>query len=79
MHVERFTFPTEVNQTAGHGGGDAGLMNSFLAAIRGEQAPLTTARDALESHLLGFAAEGARVGNQTVDMNDFREKTIGDL
>ena len=79
MHIERFTFPTEVDQTAGHGGGDAGLMNSFLAAMRGEQAPLTTARDALESHLLGFAAEGARVGNQTVDMNDFREKTIGDL
>jgi len=71
--VERFTFPTEVDQTSGHGGGDAGLMQRFVGAMRGEQAPLTSARDALESHLMAFAAEEARLQHKTVDMNGYRK------
>ncbi len=72
LNGERFTFPSEVNQTAGHGGGDAGLMASFVKAMRGEVEPLTSARDSLESHLMGFAAEASRLGNQTVAMDKFR-------
>jgi hypothetical protein len=45
--------------------------------MRGEMPPLTSAHDALESHLMGFAAEAARVAEKTVDMIVFREKTIG--
>jgi hypothetical protein len=71
--VERFTFPTEVNQSTGHGGGDAGVMQSFVQAMRGEQAPLTTAHDSLESHLMAFAAEASRVADKTVDMAQFRK------
>jgi len=51
-------------------------MNTFIQAMRGEQTPLTSARDSLESHLMAFAAEGARLGNVMVDMDQFREKSI---
>ena len=71
--VERFTFPTEVDQTSGHGGGDAGLMQRFVGAMHGEQAPLTSARDALESHLMAFAAEDARLEQRTIDMRGYRQ------
>ena len=72
--VERFTFSTEVDQTSGHGGGDAGLMRRFVGAMRGEQAPLTSARDALESHLMAFAAEEARLGRETLDLDAYRKR-----
>ena len=71
-HVDRYTFPSEVDQTSGHGGGDAGLLQRFVEAMRGQEPPLTGARDSLESHLMAFAAEGARLGNVTVNMQDFR-------
>jgi len=74
--VQRFTFPSEVERNSGHGGGDAGLMQRFVAALRGEQAPLTSARDALESHLMAFAAEAARVADRTVDMTEFRNNLM---
>ncbi len=58
----------------GHGGGDTGLMEAFEQAIRGENSQhLTTARDALESHLLAFAAEEARLSGKVVDMRAYRE------
>jgi predicted dehydrogenase len=58
----------------GHGGGDHNLMSDFLAALRGEIPPLTTARASLESHLLAFAAEEARHQQCVVDMTDFRSR-----
>jgi len=70
--IQLFTFPTEVDQYAGHGGGDAGLMRQFVEAMHGEQIPLTVSRDALESHLMAFAAEEARLGKKTIDMAAFR-------
>ena len=60
--------------TSGHGGGDHGLMADFLAALRGEMAPLTGARTSLESHLLAFAAEEARQTRTVVDMPAFRTR-----
>ncbi|MFN2302733.1 MAG: Gfo/Idh/MocA family protein, partial [Anaerolineales bacterium] len=65
--IERFTFPSAVDQTAGHGGGDAGLMAGFVAALQDERIELTSARDALESHLLAFAAEEARLNQKVMD------------
>jgi predicted dehydrogenase len=57
----------------GHGGGDDGLMRAFVAALRGERAGvLTSAREALASHLMAFAAEQARVREEVVDMEAFR-------
>jgi predicted dehydrogenase len=60
---------------SGHGGGDFGIMRSFVQALRGEQPPLTSARESLESHLLAFAAEESRLGGgASVDMADFRQR-----
>jgi predicted dehydrogenase len=70
--LERYTFPSEVDQTAGHGGGDSGLMRQFVRVIRGEKPPLTSARDSLESHLMAFAADEARIENKCIDMNQYR-------
>ncbi len=70
--LERYTFPAEVDQTAGHGGGDSGLMRQFVKAMRGEKQPLTSARDSLESHLMAFAADEARIESKTIDMEHFR-------
>ena len=51
----------------GHGGGDEGLMRAFVAAVRGDRAALrTSAREALASHLVAFAAERARTSGETV-------------
>jgi predicted dehydrogenase len=69
--VTRFRFPSEVDQTAGHGGGDAGLMRHFVQALRGEAPPLTSARDSLESHLMAFAAEQSRLAGKMIDMPMF--------
>jgi predicted dehydrogenase len=59
---------------SGHGGGDHGLIADFLAAVRGEIPPLTSARASLESHLLAFAAEEARRQQVVVNMPDFRRR-----
>ena len=71
---EKLSFPTVVDRTSGHGGGDAGLMQRFVAAMRGEISPLISARDALESHLMAFAAEEARLESKVIRMKDFRDK-----
>ena len=54
-----------------HGGGDVGLMRDFAACLRGDTPPRSEAADALESHLLGFAAEAARRGATVVDVTRF--------
>jgi predicted dehydrogenase len=59
---------------AGHGGGDEGIMADFVAVLRGEKAPLTDARTSLESHLLAFAAEEARLEHTVIEMTGFRRK-----
>jgi predicted dehydrogenase len=71
--VERFTFPTVVDNTSGHGGGDAGVMRAFVQALRGQHAPLTHAEDALESHILGFTAEAARLGEVSVVLEKVKQ------
>lgn len=61
----------------GHGGGDHRLMAGFLQTLRdGTRAPLTDARAALESHLLAFAAEEARLTGGSVDMEAFRKRAL---
>lgn len=58
---------------SGHGGGDFGIVRSFVQALRGTAPPLTTARESLESHLLAFAAEESRLHGTVVDMPAFRQ------
>ena len=58
----------------GHGGGDRALLEAFLKSITGDgKSALSLADQALESHLLAFAAEVSRLGKQVVDMRQFRE------
>jgi len=69
--VERSYMPHAYGQ--GHGGGDAGLMRAFYRAlINRQQPPLTTARASLESHLLAFAAEQARLSGEVIHMETYR-------
>lgn len=57
----------------GHGGGDEGLMRAFVGAIQGDRgAVLTSAREAVASHLMAFAAEQSRLAGTAVDMEAFR-------
>ena len=47
-----------------HGGGDHRLFAGFLASLRGDAAPLTSARESLTSHRMAFAADrSSRDGN----------------
>ncbi len=59
---------------SGHGGGDPGLINSFIGSLRlGREKPLTSAKASLESHLMAFAAEEARITNRVIQMEEFKK------
>ncbi len=65
--------PIVARDSSGHGGGDYGILRSFLAALRGQpDADSSTARESLESHLLAFAAEESRLNKTVIDMDEFR-------
>src|SRR5712692_6483697 len=69
--TERIAKPRGVG---GHGGGDEGLMRAFVGAMRGDRAGvLTSAREAVASHLMAFAAEHARLCGDAVDMERYRQ------
>src|SRR2546427_3537223 len=56
----------------GHGGGDEGLMDAFIAAVRGDRDGVrTSARESLQSHLLAFAAERSRTTSEMPRMDDY--------
>ncbi len=57
---------------SGHGGGDFGIVRSFIHAVRGDGEPLTTGRESLESHLMAFAAEQSRISGAMIRMDDYR-------
>lgn len=58
-----------------HGGGDEVLLVRFAEAVRsGDPDPLVSAKRALESHLVAFAAEEARRENKVVEMDEFRRR-----
>ncbi|PKM81356.1 MAG: oxidoreductase [Firmicutes bacterium HGW-Firmicutes-14] len=59
----------------GHGGGDFGLMDSFVGSMRGAKTPNTGHTDvagAMESHYMAFAAEDARVTHKKINMQEYR-------
>jgi hypothetical protein len=58
---------------SGHGG-DSGLMAAFVQALCEPELGQTTARESLESHLMAFAAEDARVKGSIVEMDDYRRQ-----
>jgi predicted dehydrogenase len=55
----------------GHGGGDEALMAGFVhSLLTGGSQALTLGRQSLESHLLAFAAEKARLEGRIVQRNE---------
>lgn len=60
--------------SSGHGGGDFRIMEAFLATLREGAPALTSARVSLESHLMAFAAEEARLNQTVVNMNQYRAR-----
>jgi hypothetical protein len=65
-----------LREGGGHGGGDLGLIRSFVEAVRtGRQELLgTDVSDVLSSHLAVFAAEESRRKGVTVNCADFEKK-----
>ncbi len=59
--------------TSGHGGGDTGIMIDLLAMLRGEEPSksICEVHTSYESHLIGFAAEQARLENRVVSLEEF--------
>ena len=64
---------------SGHGGGDEGVMGAFVRAVRDPSQAATTARESLESHLMAFGAEEARVSGSTVEMDGLRRRAERDV
>jgi predicted dehydrogenase len=66
--AERLVTPEPADAAEGHGGGDAGLMDAFTAAVATGNRELIKSgpRESLASHLTVFAAERARL-NGTVE------------
>ena len=70
----RTRIDTTTSPTAGHGGGDYHLMANFVRALQAGDATAakTTARISLESHLMAFAADEARLKRKVVKLDDYR-------
>ena len=70
--------PVIARDSSGHGGGDYGIVRSFIKALKGEaDDSITTARESLESHLLAFAAEESRLNKTVINMDQFRRRLEG--
>lgn len=54
----------------GHGGGDYGIIKSFLELLNGEGDNLTSAKASLQSHLMCFAAERSRKEHRVISMEE---------
>lgn len=68
-------------QATGHGGGDSGIVRSFLREIAqyGTSASLTSAEVSVRSHLMAFAAEESRLNKgQSIELADYYAKLIKD-
>ncbi len=70
--------PVEMRAPEGaHGGGDGGVIRAFLGAVATSSRPLTSAAESLESHILAFAAERARLTGEVLAMGPFRAEALG--
>lgn len=67
-------------QITGHGGGDSGIVRSFLQEVRsygsgGES--LTSASASVRSHLMAFAAEESRLNNgKSIDLSEYAKQLM---
>ena len=67
--------PVLARDSSGHGGGDYGIVRSFINTLKGQpDDSVTTARESLESHLLAFAAEESRQEKTVINMAEYRQQ-----
>ncbi|MBP3961555.1 Gfo/Idh/MocA family protein [Paenibacillus lignilyticus] len=67
------------SQSSGHGGGDAGIVRSFLTDVRNYhgQETLTSAVASVRSHLMAFAAEASRLdGGKSIELTAYAEELM---
>jgi len=57
----------------GHGGGDGGIISDFVRLVREGGIGLTAAEHSVQSHLMAFAAEHARLTKEVVHMEQYQE------
>ena len=66
----------DTDPESGHGGGDVGLMDSFVEFLQSDEKgeSLTNASTSLESHILSFAAEESRLSKRVICIDEIRKK-----
>ncbi|MEK6992881.1 Gfo/Idh/MocA family oxidoreductase [Paenibacillus sp. FSL K6-1566] len=67
------------SQASGHGGGDSGIVASFLQEVRGYsgQESLTSASASVRSHLIAFAAEESRLNHgKSINLNEYARELM---
>ncbi len=65
---------TVVPGSAGHSGGDQGIMEEFVAVLKGERENTNSISQSVHSHLMAFAAEESRITGKTVLLEEFEER-----
>jgi len=65
----------------GHGGGDSGIVRSFVQFVAGNYTgkSITDIDTSIESHLIAFAAEEARLTGKTIDIREYKEQFLKEL
>ena len=64
----------------GHGGGDTGIMYAFYDLLSGiENFSLCDLPEAVDNHMIAFAAEEARVTGSVIDLNEFKERKRNEI
>ncbi len=59
----------------GHGGGDMGIMYAFHDLLCGvENIALCDLSEAVDNHMIAFAAEESRLTGQVIDMDEFKKR-----
>jgi predicted dehydrogenase len=73
-HEERHSVNPEIGGYEGHGGGDPGLMLSLHSEMMRERPEQMTSsiQRSVESHLMAFAAEKARVASRRILLQDLK-------
>ena len=80
-HLTETSERTVPYASAGHGGGDERLMAAFVRAVRdGDRTGLSNVQEAVQSHLLAFAAEESRLnGGVLIDMDEYARRFETDV
>ncbi len=77
--TEKVVFKQKLSlASSSHGGGDFTFIDAFIDSLHDKKKlqPLTNARTSLESHLMAFAANEARLKGIVVDMEEYRNKAL---